>query len=458
MGPWDVSGSDTIAAIVTPLGKGGVGIIRISGPNSLDVAKRFFVSLHPEFKGFKPRFLHHGQFRVDQKVIDEVLLVYMPAPRSYTGEDVVEINCHGGPAILHLILEVILQAGVRLANPGEFTYRAFLNNKMDLTQAEAVAELINAPGQEAVPLIQQKLEGGLRRKVSGLKARLEGLRQEFCVAVDFPEEEIECLPPKKIAQEVSLACAEIKDLLFNYEQKHLYTEGALVVLAGQVNAGKSSLLNALLGKNRAIVTPIPGTTRDYLEEFIQLQGLPVKLVDTAGLRQTTDQVESLGLERTLDLIKKSDLCLLVVDSGREFSSYEQEVLARVSAKQVLLVLNKCDLYPELPGWVQNLDCAWVQISALTGQGLKELQQKIVKILSGDQPEPELSLVPNLRQKKALERALAELESLMQNLGVLPYDLLAINLDLACEVLKEITGEITSEEILNQIFSRFCIGK
>ena len=453
-----MSHSDTIAAIITPLGKGGVGIIRLSGPKSLDVAKRFFVPLHSEFKDFKPRFLHHGQLRIDQKVIDEVLLAYMPAPRSYTGEDVVEINCHGGPAILHLILEAILQTGVRLANPGEFTYRAFLNNKMDLTQAEAVAELINAPAKQAVPLIEQRLSGALGRKIKELRIRLERLRQEFCVAVDFPEEEIECLPPSKIAEEVNHACTEIDNLLCSYEQKHLYTEGALVVLAGQVNAGKSSLLNALLGKNRAIVTSIPGTTRDYLEEFIQLQGLPIKLVDTAGLRQTADEVESLGLERSLDLIQKSDLCLLVVDSGKEFSSYERDVLARVSSRQVILVLNKCDLYPDLPSWTKKLDCDWVQVSALTGQGLRDLQEKIVKSLTGNQPEPEMALVPNLRQKKALERALAELKSLRQNLGVLPYDLLAIHLDLACEVLKEITGEITSEEILNQIFSQFCIGK
>ncbi|WP_456325588.1 tRNA uridine-5-carboxymethylaminomethyl(34) synthesis GTPase MnmE [Desulfonauticus submarinus] len=455
------SNKDTIAAICTPLGKGGVGIVRISGENSLSISLKFFKSSKKNFAGIKPYRLHHGYFISPQgKILDEVLLAYMPKPGSYTGEDVVEINCHGGPAILQLILEELLASGARLAKPGEFTYRAFLNGKMDLTQAEAVIELINAPTKEAIPLAQQKLQGLLQQKIQTLKKNLETLRQEFCVAVDFPDEDLECLPPEKIQTKVQKTIEEINALLAAYEQKHLYQDGALVVIAGRVNAGKSSLLNALIGKERAIVTPIPGTTRDYLEEYINIQGIPVRLVDTAGLRETKDEVENIGLQKGLELILQSDLCLLLVDIRENFSTYEQNILEKIPHHKIFVVLNKIDLSSTMPKWTENINpkIPIFKISAQTGKGLKELSKAIGKQLLGTQKESSSTLVPNLRQKKCLEKAVSELNLLLQHLFEMPYDLLSVHLDLACQHLKEITGEITSEEVLNQIFENFCIGK
>lgn len=453
------SKKDTISAIVTPLGQGGVGIIRISGEKSLDIALKLFRSKRKNFSTFKPYRLHYGYIVSTQDIIlDEALVAFMPAPGSYTGEDIIEINCHGGPAILQSILEEILKLGARLARPGEFTYRAFLNGKLDLTQAEAVIELINAPTKEALPLAQQKLSGLLKNKINSLKSNLEQIKQEFCLAVDFPEEDLEILPPEQLTSNLKNIIQEIKELIQNYEQKHIYQDGALVVLTGKVNAGKSSLLNALVGKERALVTPIPGTTRDYLEESINLKGIPVRLVDTAGLRDTTDEVENLGLQKGWELITKCDLCLLLVDIEEKWTPFEEKILTTLNQDKILLVINKIDKTSVYPKWLNNIPLDPIFISAKTGKGLKELSAKIFTKLIGDKKEATSSLVPNLRQKKCLEEALAELTNLEQNLSLLPYDILSVHLDMAINKLAEITGEITSEQILESIFANFCIGK
>ncbi|MDQ7031486.1 MAG: tRNA uridine-5-carboxymethylaminomethyl(34) synthesis GTPase MnmE [Desulfonauticus sp.] len=451
--------TDTIAAIVTPLGKGGVGIIRLSGAKSLVIGQKFFSSAKKDFTCIKPYRLHHGYFvSLKGEVLDEILLAYMPAPGSYTGEDVVEINCHGGPAVLQSVLEEVLKAGARLANPGEFTYRAFLNHKIDLTQAEAVMELINAPTQAAIPLAQKKLQGLLQQKIASLRTILEELKQDFCVAVDFPEEDLECAPPHLVQEKVQKVLQEINSLIESYRQKHLYQDGALVVLTGRVNAGKSSLLNALLGRERAIVTSIPGTTRDYLEEYVNFKGLPIKLIDTAGLRETQDEIEQIGLQRGLELIQKSDLCLLLVDIREKFTSYEQKILELKSFRDVFLLLTKVDLSSKEPSWVKTLNLPVFKISSATGEGISDVIDAIVGHLSGDSLEATSDLVPNLRQKNCLQKAYQELENLLTHLGDLPYDLLAVHLDLACRYLQEITGEITTDEVLNNIFQNFCIGK
>lgn len=453
--------SDTIAAIATPLGQGGIGIIRISGPDAAAILQRLFRSSSASFAGFRPRFMHHGRIAdASGELLDDVLVVHMPGPRTFTGEDVVEIHCHGGPAIVSAVLEAVFACGGRAADAGEFTKRAFLNGRMDLTQAEAVAEMIAAPVKSGVRLAQAKLDGMLGRRIAELRGRLELVRMKLCVAVDFPEEDIECLSPEEFLDDIASVREALAELLRNYERARCWREGVLVVLAGQVNAGKSSLMNGLLGRTRAIVTDIPGTTRDFLEEQLSFEGLPVRLVDTAGLRETGDIVEQEGVRISRDLASQADLVLLVVDARTGVGHAEEELVASVGADRVMVVLNKTDLVEALPVVPQG--CAYVAVSAKKGEGLDTLvgmaRAHVLSRREGGEPESG-DLVPNLRQSRALRDAQDELEHLQQDIRLqLPYDILGVRLEAACAILSEITGETTPDDILNKIFESFCIGK
>ena len=454
----------TIAAIATPLGSGGVGIIRLSGPKSRAFGLLVFRSTRPAFRDFNPYTLHHGHVvDRDGTRLDEVLVSYMPGPHSYTGEDVVEINCHGGPVILQTVLESLLDLGADLAGPGEFTKRAFLNGRLDLTQAEAVVEMINGQSGQGLAMAASRLGGLLGDKIRSLRTELEGLKRELCVAVDFPEDELECLSHEVFAGRVSLVLDETRGLIENYARNRCWREGVLVVLAGQVNAGKSSLMNALLGRDRAIVTSMPGTTRDYLEETVMLGSMAVRLVDTAGLRETRDQVEQAGIERSRNLMAEADLVLLVIDSCAGPDSEDTRLARELDRGKLLVLGNKMDLCGEEPAWKQE----WVEqghevlmLSAKQGTCLDRLESLIVAHILGDRGEPDQgALVPNLRQKKDLEKGARALEELLDDLGTgIPYDLLAVHLDAACAAFMELTGEITSDEVLNGIFEDFCIGK
>jgi tRNA modification GTPase len=454
----------TIAAIATPLGSGGVGIIRISGPESKTIGKSIFRSVRPGFTGFKPYTLHHGQV-LDGRggVLDEILISYMPGPGSYTGEDVVEINCHGGPLVVQAVLERVLDLGVQPAGPGEFTKRAFLNGRLDLTQAEAVAEMIEGRSVQGLAMAASKLGGLLGNRLRALRTQLEELKKELCVAVDFPEDEVECLEPEDFTKRVREVLRETRELVAAYGRNRCWREGALVVLAGRVNAGKSSLMNGLLGRDRAIVTNVPGTTRDYLEETIVLGGMSVRLVDTAGLRESGDQVEQAGVQRTRSLLREADLVLLLID-GDTGSDPEDVLLAGNLEKEKLVVVgNKMDLCGEEPDWKKDWEAAGyavLMISAKQGTRLDELEKIIVRRITKDQAEADPGgLVPNLRQKKGLEKGGTALEDLITDLEAgIPYDLLSVHLDAACTAFMELTGEITPDEVLNAIFDDFCIGK
>ena len=452
---------DTIAAISTPMGVGAVGIIRLSGPQSLGIIKKMFQGKHKELKPYR---LSHGWIiNRNGMPLDEVLVSFMPGPGSYTGEDVVEINCHGNPAIMEAVLEAAMALGARQAQPGEFTKRSFLNGKMDLTQAEAVLEMINAPTEAGVFLARNKLKGRLAIKIESLGSKLQKLKEQLCLAVDFPEEEMECLSTQEFAENVQECQREIIGLITDFEQGRIWTDGVLVVLTGKVNAGKSSLMNAIIGRERAIVTEIPGTTRDYLEEAVNLQGLPVRLVDTAGLREAGDEVELKGMEKGKEFIRSADIIVLVMDSTVEPSPHDLEILSTIEPEKLFIALNKWDLVSSPPDWTMELGQKHpftFRISAKHGAGLEDLINRIRQsALANTSTKPEESLIPNLRQKSCLEKASLELMELIRDARAqIPYDLLSARLDFACSELDQITGRITPDEVLNSIFDNFCIGK
>lgn len=463
----------TIAAIATAPGAGGIGIVRLSGPRAKEILARLFLPLSAGFVNFRPWQMHHGRVLDSHgEALDDVLAVFMPGPRTFTGEDVAEIHCHGGVFIVQAVLESALRLGARQAQRGEFSRRAFCNGRMDLSQAEAVAELVAAPSREAVRFGLTRLDGLLGRRVRALRTELDALRAQMCLAVDFPDEEVESLPPSAFAERVRLVCQSVDELLRAQRRARVMQQGAQVVLAGAVNAGKSSLMNALLGRQRALVTDVPGTTRDFIEEGCDLDGLPIRLVDTAGLRETDESVEHLGIALSREKLTQADAILLVVDGGALGQDgaaaaicpepAAAEVLATAGDTPVLLVWNKADLcdpavFP--PAWAGQRPA--LRLCARSGEGLDELADRLRACILADTAEtpPEDGLAPNARQALALERARHELEGLHADiLAETPYDCCAVRLDAATAFLDEVTGSNSTEEVLNSIFEQFCIGK
>ncbi len=458
---------DTIAAIATPLGSGGIGIVRISGPQAKTILQKVFRSSKQDFADFRPWTLHRGHF-IDAHgaALDDVLAVFMPAPHTFTGEEVVEIHAHGGQVLMATLLEALVARGARLAERGEFSRRALMHGRMDLTQAEAVAEMIAAKSKAALHLGSAKLEGLLGKKVAALRDELEHLRMQVCVAVDFPEEEVECLSPDAFAEVINTVRFAVDDLLTAYNRGRHWQEGASVVLAGAVNAGKSSLLNALLGYNRALVTDIPGTTRDFLEEGIELDGLALRITDTAGLREALDTVERMGIARSRERIAEADAVLFLLDGslGAHAAAHlGEEGLALAQNEKTVLVWNKSDVEPNpvLPPSWQEFANKCITISAKEGQGLKELSGAIKAVILKDgQAEPEAGdVVPNMRQALLLQDASEELGFLLEDITAhVPYDICSVRLDTVVALLGQITGLDSADELLDKIFANFCIGK
>lgn len=462
--------ADTIAAIATAPGAGGVGIIRLSGPEAHDILLSMFRPSSTKFRDFTPRMLHHGHLLDEQnREADDGLVVFFKGPHSFTGEDCAEIQGHGGPAVMAALLDSVLSRGARMAERGEFTRRAFLNGRMDLSQAEAVAELIAAPSREGVYLASAKLDGLLGRRVEELRDRLEYLRQRICLAIDFPDEEGECLPPQEFTSITEEVAAGLRALLAGYERARCWREGALVVLAGQVNAGKSSLMNAFLGRQRAIVTEKPGTTRDYLEEQTTLAGLPVRLVDTAGLRDhSDDSIELEGMRRGRELAMNARCVLVVLDGTRGAESpsdpsavygAEGKLVEELGPERCITVWNKADLFP-LPEGMDNFHGSRIlPVSAREGAGIDRLSSAIRELCLKDETPQEGDIAPNLRQARQLRRALDALDELQKAIALsVPPDLCSIHLETACAFLADITGLNSTEDTLNAIFSSFCIGK
>jgi tRNA modification GTPase len=458
---------DTIAAIATPLGEGGVGIVKISGPEASSILGRLF---EPAVRAtrLEPRSLLFGHIRDPQsgEMVDEVLAVAMPAPHSYTRQDVVEIQAHGGIVPLRRILRLALAAGARPAEPGEMTLRAFVNGRLDLAQAEAVLDVVQARTEAALRVAAEQLGGALSARVRAVRARLVDVLAYLEASIDFVEDEI---PPQEVAVPLHEVAAELVAILATAERGLIYRQGIRAAIVGKPNVGKSSLLNALLRGERAIVTPIPGTTRDTLEETVNVQGVPLVLVDTAGIRaEIGDEVERLGVERSRAALARADLALWVVDGSQPLTRADRDIAALVGGKPALMVVNKCDLLTR-PGEGEEAvsgSASWLpgaprlSVSALTGQGIEALEEAIVEmVLGGQVSAADTPLVSNPRHQASLGRALEHVRAAeeAQRSGVSP-DLAAIDVREAVDALGEITGETASEDLLEAIFSKFCIGK
>ncbi len=444
---------DTIAAVATPPGSGGIGVIRVSGPRVAEVAAALLGRLPP------PRRAAYLPFRdAGGRILDRGIALYFPAPHSYTGEDVLELQGHGGPVVLDLVLAAVLAQGARLARPGEFTERAFLNGRMDLAQAEAVADLIASGSAAAARAAVQALEGGLSRRVGELAESLTELRAHLEAALDFPEEEIDPLADAALGARCRELLRGLEDLLAGAEQGRLLREGMTVAIAGRPNAGKSSLLNLLARRDAAIVSHLPGTTRDLLREPVQIDGLPLHVLDTAGLRETDDPVEREGLRRARAAMAEADRVLLVVDDSRpEPWADLMDELPRAAA--CTLVVNKIDLTGRPPGPVADAPAEAVAVSARTGAGMDLLRERLKAAMGYREAGDGGRFTARRRHLQALGRARAHLLAALARLEEdRAGELAAEELRLAQRALGEITGEVTSEDLLGRIFSTFCIGK
>jgi len=449
-----VSSGDTITAIATPVGRGGVGIVRVSGPRVQEVAHAVLGKLP------RPRHATYGAFQdMDGAPIDVGIALFFPAPHSFTGEDVLELQGHGGPVVLDLLLTSMLSLGARLARPGEFSERAFLNGKMDLAQAEAVADLIESGSEAAARSALRSLQGEFSRRVHALTERLIHLRTHVEAAIDFPDEEIDILADAHIREELGVLIQSIQDLQESARQGTLLHDGLTVVLAGRPNAGKSSLLNALAQQDTAIVSGIPGTTRDLLRERIHIDGLPLHVLDTAGLCDSGDEIEREGVRRAKRALEHADRVVLVLDAASTSDTDLAEVLAHLPPKLPrTLVRNKIDLSGESAGIDESPLGPQIALSAKTGVGVDLLRQHLKQCL-GFQPAGEGTFIARRRHLNAILRAREHVaHGYTQLTEAQAGELLAEELRLAQQALSEITGEFTPEDLLDRIFSSFCIGK
>jgi len=451
--------SDTIVAPATPAGEGGIGIVRVSGPAGEACLEKFFHP-HRPVSSLKSHRLYYGRFRSsDGKIIDEVMAVIMRRPNSYTREDVVEIHCHGGTLVTRRILDELIDDGLRLARPGEFTLRAFMNGRLDLTQAEAVIDVIRSRSDAARHIALGQLEGRLSTLIGGYREDIADLLARIEAQIDFPEEDIPESDQALFAHICKQVIDQIDGLLATFDSGRVMREGISVLILGRPNVGKSSLMNTLIGEARAIVTPVAGTTRDTIEEGLCLGGLPLRLVDAAGVRHTEDPVEAEGVRRARHKASTADLVLLVVDGGRPPD--EDDLLALESARDtaVLLVVNKCDL-ETIPLPAPFGELPQVRVSAHTGAGIEALKERIVSIFVGsDGDSRESILLSDRRHRQALLRAREALQRFIEaQTQEYSLEFMALDLKEALQALGEITGETTPDDILERIFTRFCIGK
>jgi len=451
---------NTIAAIATPHGTGGISVIRISGAESIEICDKIFISKSgKKLSDVKTHTIHYGYIVKNGKKIDEVLISVMRAPNTFTREDVVEINCHGGLVVTEKVLLATLAAGATLAAPGEFTKRAFLNGRIDLSQAEAVIDVINSPSSLALSLAANQLGGALSSDINSMRDTVLEILAQINVTIDYPEEDIDDVEREDLIKRLADVKSAISELLETSHRGKLIKDGINTVICGKPNVGKSSILNLLARDSRAIVTDIAGTTRDVIEERITLGNIVLNVYDTAGIRETNDTIENLGIDKSKECIKNAELVLFVADSATGIDVDDKEIFESIKNKNVIVVYNKSDIaivgddsffigYPQ------------IKLSAKTGDGIDELSNaieelfKLGKISAGDN-----KAITNLRHKEALSSALESISDALSALkNFIPYDMVAIDLTECASSLGEITGKTVSEEIVEKIFARFCLGK
>ena len=455
---------DTICGISTPIGEGGISIIRISGDKCLDIIDKIFKGVNKssvkEMKTYTMKYGHIHNIE-NTEVIDEVIISYMKGPKSFTAEDVVEVNCHGGVTSTNRVLQEIIKSGARIAEPGEFTKRAFLNGRIDLSQAEAVMDIIRAKTDLSMKSAVMQSSGYLSREINKLREYMLNTLALIEYSVDFTEddEEVDESIPVRIIEQLSKAKNEMNMLLKNADEGRIIRDGLKLAIVGKPNVGKSSLLNALLKEKRAIVTDIPGTTRDVIEEFINLDGIPVKVIDTAGIRETDDIVEQIGVEKSREKMNVADLVIFVLDSSRELDDEDREILERLKDKKYIVLLNKVDLESKInEDEVKDLENI-IRISAKSGFGLEDLKSKIKDMFFDGEVDTESLIISNSRHKQALYRALENCELAEGKVKANEFlDLISIYVTAALKALGEITGSELEEDLVNKIFSEFCVGK
>ncbi len=457
---------DTIAAIATPFGTSGTGKVRISGPQAINLSSTVFeASSGIDLKDADSHSAHHG-YIVDNKsgeTLDEVLAIVMISPRSFTGENVVEFDCHGGMVPLESVLELVLKQGARMAEPGEFSRRAFMNGKLDMAQAEAIIDIINSKTEKSLTIAVEQLKGGLSQKVNDIKEKVVTLLAHLEASIDFPEDEIKGFSFNQLKERIDSIEKPIKRLIKTAKQGKLYQEGIKTVIVGKPNVGKSSLLNYLLQENRAIVTDIPGTTRDVIEEYINLNGIPLKIIDTAGVRESENVVEQIGVKKTRDSLKKADLVLMMLDVSQGLTEEDIKVYELIKKQPTIVVVNKTDLEKQI-----NLDRTekkfkehpLLYISVKEEEGLEELKNTILEEILHENINVESDImVTKVRHREALNNAHDSIKKVKKSLNNgMPVDFLTIDLKDVLFYLGTITGETVTDDIIDQIFSDFCLGK
>ena len=454
---------DTIAAVATAMGEGGIGIVRISGENALEILNKVFCSVKKS--PVENRKLSYGfvEDNFTGERIDEVMAVYMKAPHSYTAEDVVEIQCHGSIVSLRKILALVLKNGARLAEPGEFTKRAFLNGRLDLSQAEAVIDLIKAKSDKTFDVALSQLEGSFSKKIKEIRADLVDILVNITVNIDYPDEDIEVITYENLISGLAAVKTKVDSMLATADTGRILREGLNIAIIGKPNVGKSSLMNALLRETRAIVTEIPGTTRDTIEEALTIRNIPVKLTDTAGIRHTDDVIEKIGIEKSKESFNKADLIIFMVDNARPLDDEDREIIEYIGDRKVIVIINKTDLESrlnrneieeKLPGAII------IEAAVAKDQGISILEDEIEKLVfDGRVKQNDSMMVTNVRHKALLEEASSALKdaSSMAEAGE-ALEFLEIDVNRAYEALGEIIGEAVNENIINEVFARFCLGK
>ena len=455
---------DTIAAISSAPGEGGIGIVRISGNDSLNILGKIFKGYKDRsIKDLKSYTMRYGFIYDGDKKIDEVIVSFMKSPKTYTTEDIFEIYCHGGPIPVRRILETVLKTGARLAEPGEFTKRAFLNGRIDLSQAEAVVDMIRSKTEKSADAALNQLQGALANQLKKIKDSLIDIMAHIEATIDFPDEDIDDVLYESLIKDCDNSIHDIDKLIKTADTGKILREGLNTVIVGRPNVGKSSLLNALINENRAIVTDVPGTTRDVIEEQLNIRGIPVNLIDTAGIRKTNDVVEKIGVEKTKEYFNKADIIIFMLDSSEEYTEEDEEIFKLIKDKKTIILINKVDLPEKLDR--SKIDKykygkTIIDVSIKDNKGIDLLRDEIYNfVYSGEVKYNQEILVTNIRHKNLLIKAKDSLinakDTIVQKL---PLDFVSIDLREALDSIGEITGETIQEDIVNRIFSKFCIGK